>query len=100
MTQLSWLGVTRMGQRQFLSDLKSYIILESGQKFQKQDLQWHAILARVLDESREITAIQIAELRIVPLQDGRWVAAKNNSITYELPDMNVMGHVPPGLDDI
>jgi hypothetical protein len=36
----------------------------------------------------------------VPLQDGRWVATKDNSVTYELPTTDFMGQVPPGLDDI
>jgi hypothetical protein len=100
MDQFSWLGVTRMSHQTFLSDLRSYIALDSGQQFQKQALPWHAHLAQVLDESHEISTAQIAELSIVPLQDGRWVAAKNNSITYELPGKDVIGHVPPGLDCI
>jgi len=98
--QLSWLGVTIMSHQTFLSDLRSYIALDSGQQFQQQALPWHADLAKVLDKSHEISDAQIAELPIVPLQDGRWVAAKNDSITYELDDADVTGHVPPGLDRI
>ena len=98
--QLRWLGVTTMSQQQFLSNLKTYVEVESGRRFREQKAAWHAGLARILSDNQEISAAQIAELPIIRLQDGRWVATKNNVITYEMADTNIMDRVPPGLDHV
>ncbi|ERF72796.1 hypothetical protein EPUS_04231 [Endocarpon pusillum Z07020] len=99
-TRLRWLGVTTMSQQQFLSHLKTYVEVESGRQFREQKAAWHASLARILSDNQEISAAQIAKLPIIRLQDGRWVATKNNVITYEVADTNIMDRVPPGLDHI
>lgn len=100
LTQLRWLGVTTMSHQQFLSNLKTYIEIESGRQFQEQTAEWHTSLARILSDNQEISAVQIAELPIILLEDGRWVATKNNAITYEMAHTNIMDRDPPGLDHI
>lgn len=98
--QLTWLGVNKMSYEKFLFDLRAYIGLESGRLFHMRDLTWHEDLAQVLDNSQEINSAQIAELPIIPLLDGRWVAAKNNIITFEPSDTAIMSRIPPGLDHV
>jgi hypothetical protein len=97
---LKWLGVTTMDSQGFFSRLKTYIAQDSGRYFHEQDVSWHAEIARTLNEHPEISTSDIAELPLIPLQDGRWVATKHNIVSYEPSDTTVMERIPQGLDHI
>lgn len=98
--QLAWLGVEEMRCDRFLSDLGSYIGLESGRPFHARDLTWHEDLARILDGSQDISSAQISEMPIIPLSNGEWIAAKSNIITYEPSYAACTYKAPLGLDYI
>ncbi|RSL52544.1 hypothetical protein CEP54_010861 [Fusarium duplospermum] len=96
---LDGLGVKTLSNEEFLSQI-SYFIRRSPQTFQSQPRVWHSQLASILlrlARSPEYKT-QIAELPIILLQDGRWVALDEGQLVFPL--RSSVGPVPKGISTL
>ncbi|KAM0417477.1 hypothetical protein ACHAPT_012541 [Fusarium lateritium] len=93
---LDGLGVRTLSNEEFLSHM-SYFIQRSPVVFQSQPPEWHSQLASILLRLVRLPQFKalIAELPIIRLQDGRWVAPDAGQLL--LPLRSSVGPVPKGI---
>ena len=83
MDQLIWLGCEEQQQEVLLQRLKQYLDHDHGATYQSQTTARHAFFATALTNFRQSHSV---DLPIMPLQDGRWVAAQGVTIIFAETD--------------
>lgn len=93
---LRQLGVRTLTADDFLMDLKAIIELDPS-TFHAKPGTWHTQLAKVLLSLlvKDKLKVWIETMRIIPLRDGQWVAAADNSIFFSAKTQGL--HIPEGL---
>lgn len=89
-------GVSQLTPRQFLEDLAT-LIATDAESFRKKDSKWQIQLATTLvklSTDPELMPL-IRNLAIVPLNDGTWIAAQDNTIFYAKSDASIA--IPDGI---
>ncbi|KAK5651417.1 hypothetical protein OQA88_12505 [Cercophora sp. LCS_1] len=90
------LGVQEMSGKSFLDSL-AFGISKWPEEFRGRTDGWHSRLATQLlsllaDHPEELDAI--ASLPLIPLQDGRWVAARDNVAVFQTTKDETAGNAP------
>lgn len=99
------LGVQELAANEFLDDLQAFVS-SSPQTFRAMPQAWHNVLAVtltkvIIQDSR--MQEKVSDLQIIPLKDGRWVAASQhqtyfadeNELKFELPQGIAIGEIHP-----
>jgi hypothetical protein len=94
--ELSCIGVRSLSTEEFLADLRDFI-LEKPQDFQNMPNSWHSHLSKVLVKliNDDIVKSAISRLEIIPLRNGQWVSALQESICLSNPSDSLI--IPNGL---
>ncbi|KAF2145105.1 uncharacterized protein K452DRAFT_343652 [Aplosporella prunicola CBS 121167] len=90
------LGVESLRCGEFLNELKNMVNFQEKQ-FQNKPEKWHNSLAKTLvTELSWDNPRQLPLLRLIPLENGLWSAAKNEVIFFQNDKAEIT--IPPGLE--
>jgi hypothetical protein len=93
------LGVKQLSEADFLEDLAAMTAFGDSltKSFRQQSWEWHSQLAKILQEmvARPEHRLRISKLEIIPLKDGRWVSAKDNTIFFS--EQTNITDIPDGI---
>ncbi|KAF8849225.1 hypothetical protein BDZ45DRAFT_240473 [Acephala macrosclerotiorum] len=92
---LKVLGVAEMTEFKFFDELSTMTRLAS-EEFKKKSNAWHSHLASILLTLGPSNSTQLADLTIVPLDNGTWIQSKNNQILF--PSNRSEFELPGGLE--
>lgn len=82
--ELFWLGVKELTPEEFIEDLEIFIE-SSPEEFQSMPQIWHSRLCKLLQdfaEDQTTLAEKVAELKVIPLRDGRWVSSTQEILYF------------------
>jgi len=89
-------GVTELTPRQLLRDLATLITTDAN-SFHKRSLKWQTQLATTLlkfSTDAELMSL-MRDLALIPLNDGTWIAARDNKIFFSRSDASLA--IPDGI---
>jgi hypothetical protein len=92
---LKVLGVSEMGNNEFILELKS-LLSNATAEFKAKSDAWQSHLASTLMHFPEAYSSDLAGLAVVPLSDGTWVAARERQILF--PFTKAEFDLPGGLE--